>query len=490
MKKIQNWIDAGKYEQALERFTTLHYYDHVLADTAMYAELLDPYAILLERRLQQGDWDQGLLDFGRLSSTPGWGSLLEYNRRAIKAVLTMHCAKGNWSRCETMLKHLRIEMTSKTVARMMGTLMELKTPGEDRHSMSKYAVRGQHIVWALQTFERRLGVQVSAEALSRMVGYLGDRGLMEDAYRIYCWARKESTTGKQLNRKKTAVQHHHLGSTHRASKSILYLTMIEAAILNNDTAKAERIWHERMYRGTFNNTITFRPASLSSYNILLNIYASQLPTPNLARVHRTYRRMLNAGYSPSTYTYNILIKAFVNVEQFVQRLSSDGVRLDKRAFNIMLMGFLQLDGRIMAIDRLLKAHGDWTYWKYMQTVRKPYTLTSSELWRIWTSVTGQTKNELEQHYDRQRKKQQRRQSPSSPSLPTTATTSLSSPPSSTKLTLGFAALFEQEQEAFNQVSCKLFIKAFTLANDPSSADIVKEWMFYSYPPILEKKPLL
>jgi pentatricopeptide repeat protein len=258
-----------------------------------------------------------------------------------------------------------------------------------------------------------------------------------------------------------------------------------------------------MHRGTFSThptTPAFRPATLSAYNVLLNIYASQLPTPNLARVHRTYRRLLNAGHSPDAYTYNILIKAFVNVgkpdlasqvydtmrlhhhhhdsraihlllrgwieqrawhqvEHFVARLTTDRIQLDHRAFNLMLQGFLQLHGRTATIDHLLKSHGDWAYWKHLQQQRRPYALTSTDLWHLLGTVTGRTKQDL--HHPA--------------ALP---------PPTGG----GFAALFDDQ--AFNQVSCKLFIKAFTLANDRASASMIKAWMDASYPPNLEKKPLV
>jgi pentatricopeptide repeat protein len=532
--KVQHLIDDGNYEAALRLANTIPFRHDVDRTTlSSYAELLDPYSMLLEQRLDQGKWDQGIADYHRLLSTP-WGSAIPFNRRAVKATLLLHCALGRWDDVEKMLKRLQITMTTKTVGRMMVTLMDLKVsrhpasaaPAPAPAPTNRHAIGGDHIIRALQAFERTLGLQVNSKTLARIMGHLGDCGNMGAAYRLYRWVRGEKLCATNI-RPPTL--------THRCSRSIIYLAMIEAAIKNNDTATAERIWHERMHRGVFSddpNAVHFKPATLSAYNILLNIYASQLPHPRLSRVRRTYRRLLNSGYTPDTYTYNTLMKAFVNVgepdkayqmfdtmvrsgntrpdsrsinlllrgwieknewhhvEEFVQRLQQmdpmdlDGGTLDSEyTFNIMLQGFLRLDKRTMAVNRLLKSHGDWRQWKHLQpSIDQSYSLSPRTVWEIFESATGSTAKEIKSCLT----------FPLPSSRSSSRSSSLSSSQSSSQSTAGmisitrpldqkpiFAGAFNQQ--GFNQVSCKLFIMAFTLANDPKSAELIKKWMLRCYP---------
>lgn len=530
--KIQQLIDNDHHDEALKILAAIPFTEKEkvnITDTELI-KLLDPYAELLEKKLKLGNWDKGISTYNELITT-SWKPVVQRNRRIIKATLAMYCAQGNWDECEKMLKHLKIQFTTKTIARIIFVLLRLNSNGSDNN---KYLVDGKYIVRSLQSFERILNLHVNSNTIAKIINHLGERGDIEDAYQLYRWIRGETTIGSKGKVKLTNLQ--------RCNRSIIYLAMINASIKNNDTSKAERAWHDRMFRGTFSddpNSIDFKPATLTSYNILLNIYASELPIPNLARVRRTYKRLLNCGFTPDINTYNTLIKAFVNsgkcdaayqvfntmlnsgtqpdswtintllfgwitrrewkaVEDFVKHLQEEKIekKLDMVTFNILIQGFLQLDGKIMAVEHILKTRGDWNYLKYLKKSLNPYTLTPKVIWDIFESVTGYKKKQIELHYKHHLKHRHSLSSLSS----STSSTSSSLIHEKPKLlptkdlkeinnkSNSFVELF-QEQGA-DQVTYKLFIKAFLEANDQVSAKKMTQWMIDYYTPLSNKKPLI
>ncbi|CAO3633247.1 unnamed protein product [Cunninghamella blakesleeana] len=528
--KIQQLIDNDLHNEAVKALTTIPFTENeeVNATDTELLKMIDPYADLLERKLRLGNWDEGILTYNKLIAT-SWKPVIQHNRRIIKATVAMYCAQGNWDGCEKMLKDLKIQFTTKTIARIMLVLLKLNSNGNDKNH---FLVDGKYIVRSLQSFERILNIHVNANTIAKLINHLGERGDIEDAYQLYKWIRGETTIGPKGKVKLTNLQ--------RCNRSIIYLAMINASVKNNDTSKAERAWHDRMFRGTFSgdpNSIDFKPANLTSYNILLNIYASELPMPNLARVRRTYKRLLNHGFRPDITTYNTLIKAFVNsgkcdaayqvfntmlhsgtqpdswtintllfgwitkrewkaVEDFVKHLQEEQIekKLDMITFNILIQGFLQLDGKIMAVEHILKTRGDWNYLKYLKKSLNPYTLTPKVIWNIFESVTGYKKKQIELHYKHHLKQKH------SPSL-TSSSSSSSSLIHDKPILLptkdlkeinnksnSFVELF-QEQGA-DQITYKLFIKAFLEANDQVSAKKMTQWMIDYYTPLSNKKPLI
>ncbi|KAI9306806.1 hypothetical protein BJ944DRAFT_262932 [Cunninghamella echinulata] len=538
--KIQELIDNDQFDEALKLLTTIPYTIEERKDAKIdtgIIQLLDPYAELLEKNLKSSNWEKGIFIYNELMAT-AWKPVVQYNRRIIKATLMIYCAQGKWDECERLLRHLQIQFTTKTIGRIMLVLLKL-THG------NRYLVDGEKIVRSLQSFERVLNIQVNPNTIAKIINHLGERGDIEDAYQLYRWIRGEISIGSKGKVKLTQLQ--------RCNRSLIYLAMINASIKNNDTSKAERAWHDRIYRGTFSedpNSINFKPATLTSYNILLNIYASELPAPNLARVRRTYKRLLNHGFTPDINTYNTLIKAFVNsgkcdaayhvfntmlhsgtqpdswtintllfgwitkrewkeVEDFVKHLQQEKMaqKLDMVTFNILIQGFLQLDGKIMAVEHILKKRGDWNYFKYLKKSSSPYSLTSKVIWDIFETVTGYKKKQIEYHYKHHLKNKHLSLSLSSLSTTNVITTSSLCQKSTKPEAINdnnnnnnnnnsnnnnkkgsFLELF-QEQGA-DQVTYKLFIKAFLEANDQVSAKKMTQWMIDYCSPLSNKKSLI
>ncbi|ORX51663.1 hypothetical protein DM01DRAFT_1346953 [Hesseltinella vesiculosa] len=483
---------------------------------------LDPFvARLLEQPLEQGQLEAAWAHCEQLTATSWYPSFL-HNRRFVKATLVMCCAKQQWRLCEEILRQRHIDMTSKTVARMIHTLI-----GLNHHQGSPLTISGRQIVRAIQSFERILNIQLNMYTVTKIMRYLGQvkpykkiegsaakkRSLkIDDAYRLYCWVRGEIGIKHHKSRSKLTV-------TGRASSSQLYLTMIDIAMAHNRTDLAERAWHHRMYSGSHVSSPTiadFRPANLFAYNLLLNIYANELPAPNLDRIQRTYRRLIQHGHTPDVITYNTIIKALVNagkattamdvlesmvaskpfhypgsspgegnadnekrciqpdqhtvnlvlqgwvdhrnwseVEGYVKRIQElDLVRhFDIISFNIMVRGFLHLDGQLLAEENLYKQVSEWSSVKRLQRSAQPFPLSSTAIWEIFESTTGHQRHHL---------------------LTCLRENSVHPCPTNERYQ-GFQEMFHLN--GTDPSTCKLFIKAFSLAKDPRAASLVTKWMF-------------
>ncbi|KAI8068726.1 hypothetical protein BC940DRAFT_298899 [Gongronella butleri] len=503
----QQYLDQGNQAMALAQLAHLPQLNPHLPihDHAPY---LDVYAQLMETHLAAGRVDAAQSVYDQVVAS-SWQQVAHHNRRIVKAAVVTHFAKGQFDECERLLRNRQIDMTSKTASRIIHTLIGLNRPHR------RQGVSGRRIVRAIQSLERILDVQLGLLTILHVMRYLGQRDAscscvdvrLDDARRLYRWVRGD------IGIKRDAARSN-LRKTDRAASSILYLTMIQIAQAHNDIALAERVWHERLYRGTCSsapNAKPFKPASLAAYNLLLDVYASELPTPNLARVQRTYRRLIRAGHQPNIITYNQIIKALVHaekpdaanhvfdsmlahdnghdsntmvlptpmpsralapdrhtvnlilqgwvnqknwerVETFLEQLQQlDLTRhLNLVSFNILVRGFLHLDAHDLALEQMFRNKRQWHNVKHLRAQR-PYPLTSTAIWDIFESSTGRPRHEwIKSH----------------------AASTLA--PSSIARHQGFVDLFRLA--GTDASTCKLFIKAFTLAKDKHAAHALTQWM--------------
>lgn len=417
------------------------------------------YAMVMEYWLTLGKWNDCILEYDRLKlELPQ----VVTNRRIVKAVLTARFSNGqDWTLCGRELNKRKITFTPTTVSRILNTMIILETKS------GQPLVPGHHIITALQLMEKKLNIQLSAEDISRVITGLGKRGDVENGFRLYTWIREQSSE--------------------RCASSSIYRGMMTSATKNNDIRKLERVWVDMQYRKRFLNQEcqleSKEQHTLTRYNILLNGYASRLPKPDLTRVKKVFQRLLAQNLSPDIVTYNILIKSFVNannmeaanqifhrmiesgiqpdtystntilngwiirkdwnhVENFVKELkSSTCSNLDIVTFNLLVQSFLQLDSKSMNYMHLLKNQNKGTHLKQLQESslhRDTVKMSSKKIWTIFESTTGYNQTNL-------------------------------------KLTQpnAFVKLFSTQAD---QVTCKLFMKAFVNIKDYTSASKIHKWM--------------
>lgn len=434
---------------------------------------LDCYAMVMESFIQAGQFNKCILEYDRLKvELPH----LETNRRIVKSLLTARLvvATADLSQDWNLVRDLKISMTPNTVMRILHTLINLET---------KYGapmVDGKQIIKSLQLLETQLDMQLSAEGISRIITSLGKRGDVENGYRLYKYVRSSSGSEKQQ----------------RCSSSHIYRAMMASATKNNDLRKLERAWVDMQYRNQYldcNGEERKKELhALTAYNILLNGYASRQPRPDLTRVKRVFQRLLNQGLTPDQVTYNILIKAFVNannmeaanqifrkmihsgtkpdhyttntllngwiirkdwnrVEDFVQELKSSTKKstcsMDMVTFNLIVQSFLQLDSKSMNYVHLLKHQHKWSHIQQVEQHQKQQinTMSSSKIWNIFESTTGYQKSQLNNKKPLQAHED------------------------------AFVKLFSDQAEA-DQVTYKLFMKAFVNIGNYKSAHKVYQWM--------------
>lgn len=457
-------LGQGKEENVLHRLYSSNCVD------------LDCYAAVMESWIENGHWNRCIVEYSKLTALMPQASA---NRRVVKAMVTARLAEGQeWNQIAGVLKNLKVQFTPTTIMRILYTMMNV----ESKHGHP--SVDGKVIFKSLQLMESVLGLQIDGDGIGRIISRLGKRGDVENGYRIYNWIRNTSQ------------------STTRCSNSSIYLAMMSSATKNNDIRRLERAWVDMQYRKRFLDGCQDEPKelhSLSTYNILLNGYASRLPRPDLTRTKKLFHRMLKQNMAPDLVTYNILIKAFVNannmdaanqifrkmiqtgtkpdtyttntilngwiikkdwshVEKFVQELKSSEPstcsNLDIVTFNLIVQSFLQLDSKSMNYAHLLKHQNKWSHIQQLEEndAHKYKTkLPSDKIWKIFESTTGFSEKLIKESSCRSQ------QQPLQPSQD------------------AFVKLFSTTAEA-DHVTYKLFMKAFVNIGDMKSALKVYQWM--------------
>ncbi|KAI8145849.1 hypothetical protein BJV82DRAFT_602471 [Fennellomyces sp. T-0311] len=465
---VQGWVRQGQVEKA-EAWLKRVKYAAAVKDRCQAA--LDPYAVVMEGYLQHGEWNKCVK---LLDSVQKKAPMAHQNRRIVKAALAARLARGDFDGGERMLLHKQIEFSAVTVIRIIQTLLDLKVK-------SMYSVSGRSAVRGLEMMEQKLKIQISATGVSRLIDKLGERGDIRAAYDLYKRTRNHSQP--------------------------IFRSMMEAAINNNNVAMAEKVAYHMNRTGREHKHQAC--PTLSSYNMLLNAYASRKPEPHLVRMTRTFRRMLADGYKPDVTTYNTLIKAFVqmdnqgaahsvfqemvaaghrpdswtvntliqgwisqldwnSVEQFIGEVKQSGHVLDVVTFNLMVEGLLRLDRHQIQAIQLLKRQSCWSKLKQQEAPKNP--LPSETVWEIFestvglswtttTTTTGWSKADVDSTKQACRQLLQQQQGQ----------------PLQVSKNGVFYSLFGLTKP--DEVTFKLFMKAFQNANDPeSAAKIHQYWM--------------
>ncbi|KAI7906484.1 uncharacterized protein BX663DRAFT_496648 [Cokeromyces recurvatus] len=458
-------------------------------------DVLDAYAILMEGWLEGGQWNECIIHYKMLQNQFG-SDRVERNRRLVKSLLMAYFSDNNFIASDALLTSgLKIKFTPNTIIRIVNNLINFKT--KNGHPL----VPGSQIVKSLKMMECNLHVHLDAEGISRVIIGLGDRGDCEDSYRLYRWVREG---GHESCRK-------------RCSMSSIYRAMIHSATKNNDIRKLERAWVDMQYRKQYLGACHKgkQPPTLSSYNSLLNGYASRLPYPDITRIKRAFQRMLKMDISPNLVTYNILIKAFVNsnnmdaavqifkdmsnkpgiqpdiwtvntllkgwinqkdweqVENFVKELKKmDKIKLDIVSFNLFVQSFLQLDSSSISYAHLLKNQNKWPELERFKSTEN-YALTSDMIWEIFEKATGYPCSLIQS--SAYKKKELSLHSESNSSLCCQLLDLVTENIRYSDEKYAFVELFSESTKA-DQITYKLFMKAFLNANDYKSASKIYQWM--------------
>lgn len=449
---------------------------------------LDCYATLLEAYLQRGQWGRCITQYQSLLHQQQ--QQVETHRRLVKCAVTAGFANQR-SISSNMLDDIKIKFTPNTVMRIVNTLLGL----ESKHGQP--LVSGGAVVKALKMMESKLHVYLDAEGLRRAIVGLGNRGDCQHGFAVYKYARQG---GHEHVRKRCAASH-------------IYLAMMASATKNNDVRILERAWVDMQYRKRFlgDPSRSKEPHNLARYNILLNGYASQLPKPNLTGVKRVFQRLLNQKLTPDTVTYNILIKAFVSANnmdaanQILQQMDKPDIQatntllngwiiqqnwdqvetfvkqqpVDMVTFNLLIQNFLKLDSKSMSYMHILKNKQQWHELDKLRSHKSKASLMSSQtIWNIFESATGYTRHGITKRKQISMRhatntslchQLERLQQPTAPSKDDTAFIKL------------FASKSTPETAATapDQVTYKLFMKAFVNIGDYQSASDVYQWMKYS-----------
>lgn len=450
---------------------------------------LDCFATIMEAWLQRGQWQKCSLHYETLLQQ---AENVDTHRRIVKCALAAGFAENK----PHLLDHIKIKFTPNTVMRIVNNLLCL----ESKHGHA--LVPGGIIVKSLKMMESKLHVYLDAEGIRRMILGLGNRGNCQHAFAVYKYVREGG--------------HEHVRAK-RCASSHIYLALMTSATKNNDIRILERAWVDMQYRKRFygNKSKDKELHTLARYNILLNGYASQLPKPDLTGVKRVFQRLLNQQLAPDTVTYNILIKAFVNannmdaanqiLQQQPQRPQQqpniratntilngwiiqknwDQVEklvkqqpVDMVTFNLLIQNFLNLDSKSMSYMHILKNKHQWHELDKLKK-SKP-NMSSQTIWSIFESATGYTrhgitnykqisiKNESNSSLCKQLKQLESKPSPPPPTLPPVESKN------------AFVKLFSKSTEAAaDQVTYKLFMKAFVNIGDYEAASDVYQWMQYS-----------
>ncbi|KAI7881327.1 hypothetical protein K492DRAFT_194445 [Lichtheimia hyalospora FSU 10163] len=448
MTIVQGWVQQGQPDRAMAWLEKCKYHLTTATPQSDPIALLDTYAAVLEGWLTTGEWSKCASQYRALKSM---GLPVDHNRRMIKSVISAQMALGDFAASKRLLHAMPIQFTPMTIQRITLGLLGLKNGSVNRVS-GHVAMRG------LLSMEKELGLQVSLSGLGRIIGKLGERGDLKEAFALYRNARS--------NRFDSFKHVHHV-----------FKAMMDAATLNNDMAKAERVFLDMT--GWYQQHHASDPP-LSSFNMLLNNYASRQPLPHAGRINRTFRDIMDHGYEPDTTTYNILIKAFVNlsnmpaaysifqrmidsgqkpdswtintliqgwvdehdmagVKQFMLTLAAHGLSMDNVSYNLLVEGLLRLDRKKMSTTRLARRRNEWSLIKQHQH-QPNYSLSGQDVWTIFESVVGVSQDNVVktvQHQSHDHK-----------------------------------LVYKNKPD---DITFKLFIKAFQNANDHHSASIMQQF---------------
>lgn len=466
----QSFVQRGQLDQGIKWLQHVNSRD------------LDCYAAIMEAYLQRGQWDK---------CTALYESLLQQQQQHVdthRRLVKCAVAAGFADKKSDMLDDIKIKFTPNTVMRIVNTLLCL----ESKHGQP--LVPGGIVVKSLKMMESKLHVYLDAEGIRRIILGLGNRGDCQHGFAVYGYVREG---GHDHVRKRCASSH-------------VYLAMMASATKNNDMRILERAWVDMQYRKRFlgDTSRSKEPHNLARYNILLNGYASQLPKPNLTGVKRVFQRLLNQKLSPDTVTYNILIKAFVSannmdaanqilkkldrpdtwatntllngwiiqqnwdqVEKFVKQQPVDMV-----TFNLLIQNFLKLDSKSMSYMHILKNKQQWHELDKLRSHKSKLSpMSSRTIWSIFESATGYTRHGITQRKQISMKhatnaslcNQLERLQPAAPSKADGAFIKL------------FSKSTPEAAAAPDQVTYKLFMKAFVNIGDYESASDVYQWMKYS-----------
>lgn len=448
MAIVQGWVQQGQPDRAMAWLERSKYHLAIATPQSDSIARLDTYATVLEGWLATGEWNKCVSQYRSLKSM---GLPVDHNRRMIKSVISAQMALGDFAASKRLLTAMPIQFTPMTIQRITLGLLGLKNGSVNRVS-GHVAVRG------LLSMEKELGLQVSLSGLGRIIGKLGERGDLTEAFALYRNARSNRFDG---------FKHvHHV-----------FKAMMDAATLNNDMAKAERVFLDMS--GWYQQHHASNPP-LSSFNMLLNNYASRQPLPHAGRINKTFRQIMDHGYEPDTTTYNILIKAFVNlsnmpaaysifermiesgqkpdswtintliqgwvdehdmmgVKQFMLTLGAHGLTMDNVSYNLLVEGLLRLDRRRMSTTRLARRRNEWSLIKQHQH-QQNYPLSGQDVWTIFESVVGVSQENVVKTVEQQSHEHN--------------------------------LVYKNKPD---DITFKLFIKAFQNANDYHSASIMQHF---------------
>lgn len=427
---------------------------------------MDSYAVLMESLLQRGKYKECISVYDKLLQSFKRNQV-DTNRRIVKCMLTAHFSQDHMDICDKYLQsQLQFKFTRNTIFRILNVLMGI----EDKHGLG--IVPGYIVVKAFKVMESRLHIYLNAEGVCRIITQLGDRGDCKEAYNLYNWVR---SNGHQVSRD-------------RCGRTRIYKAMMYSAIKNNKPRILERAWVDMQYRKQYyGRKYPKRTNTLSSFNLLLNGFASTLPRPDLRGLQKAYKQMLTLGLHPERGTYNILIKAFVNADnmdgakQIYQKMIDSNIKpdaqtintmlhgwvvkrnwkqieaflqdsrkqskknLDIVTFNILVKSFLQLNTRSLPYEQLLKRKRHWKALNDWKDKQPKTNMTSVDIWSIFETTTGYSKD-LETNTSRNSK--------------------------------AFIRLFSKKAEP-NHITFKLFMMAFVNIGDHESAARIRQWMIDS-----------
>lgn len=215
---------------------------------------------------------------------------------------------------------------------------------------------------------------------------------------------------------------------------------------------------------------------LITYNIMIKAFVN---ANNMEAAFQIYQKLNVEGIEPDFHTVNTLLngciirKDWPQVEKFMEELKNTG-KLDMGTFNLLVQSFLDLNSKTMDYAHLLKHQNQWKDWRQMQ-VSTP--ISSEKIWSIIQSTTGHSKTSVLETLKMESKPTlSLDESNASLCNQLSNLNTQSRPPVvDNPKHNAFIALFSQKQEP-DEVTYKLFMKAFVNADDFKSARLVYKWM--------------
>ncbi|KAI8393703.1 uncharacterized protein BYT42DRAFT_551949 [Radiomyces spectabilis] len=442
-------------------------------------------ALHMEHILNQGRYRACVTRYQALI-TGDLQATAEKDTRIATLAAVASCATGNWTKCESILSKFKIDVSSSTLQRVMDGLVDAAsgTP----------PITGAILLRSLQTMERVWGVRASSKTIVHLLRFIGNRGEIQDAYKLYRWVREDA------KRHSSSAP---VTTSSRAVDPAISLSLLKAALANGQMLIAERAFRDLLYHTSADGV---RPPRLWLSNMMMNGYAVQYPTPNLPRVKRTYQRILQAGDDPDRVTFNTLIKTFIRcdnysaaqktfdmmlesgitpdnwtvntiiqgwvakqnwqqIERFMLKIRDCDatLELDTVTFNLLVQGFLRLNPNDAHATQHLARRKQWKELRQLEKQRHQdvYKIKSEVIWTILADATGLTQDDIHNavqnstHADGQECQRQPH---------TQHNTSKHKP---------FITYFKGA--APDAATYKLFMKAFNKAGDPVAASKLHHW---------------